>query len=312
MLARSVGFLVALLIASPVIAADPIFPPGSRIGIVPPPGMTVSKTFPGFEDRNSQVAMLLMELSASAYPDIEKQFAADALKAQGVDVTGHEDLQLKGGRGFIVTARQPIGAASARKYALVATADDLTAIISVQVPDAADAAYSDAAMHASLATFTTRAVVPEEEQLALLPFSLKDLGGMRIVRAAASGAALLTYGPKNEIEIVDQPLLLITLAPGVQEPGSEGESLARRAISATPDVKEMRLLRSEKMRISGQNGHEILADARDAKTNMDITLVQWIRFGPSASMRLLGATRKDQWDQYYPRFRAVRDGIEPK
>ena len=74
----------------------------------------------------------------------------------------------------------------------------------------------------------------------------------------------------------------------------------------------MRLLRSEKMRISGQNGHEILAAARDAKTNIDITLAQWIRFGPSASMRLLGAARKDQWDQYYPRFRAVRDGIEPK
>jgi hypothetical protein len=312
MLARSVGFLLALLIATPVVAADPIFPPGSRIGIVPPPGMTVSKAFPGFEDRSSQVAMLFMELSASAYPDIEKQFATDALKAQGVEVTAHQDLQLKSGHGFMVTARQPVGAPPGRKYALVATADDLTAIISVQVPDVAEVAYSDAAMHAALATFTTRAEVPVEEQLALLPFALKDLGGMRIVRAAANGAALLTYGPSNAIEIIDQPLLLITLAPGVQDPSSEGESLARRAISTIPDVKELRLLRSEKMRISGQNGHEIIADARDAQTNIEVTLAQWLRFGTSASVRVLGAARKDQWDQYYPRFRAVRDGIEAK
>jgi len=43
-------------------------------------------------------------------------------------------------------------------------------------------------LRVSLATFTTRAAVPVQEQLDLLPFSLKDLAGFRIVRAAASGA----------------------------------------------------------------------------------------------------------------------------
>jgi hypothetical protein len=27
---------------------------------------------------------------------------------------------------------------------------------------------------------------------------------------------------------------------------------------------------------------------------------------------VLGVVRKDQWDPVFPRFRAVRDGIEPK
>jgi hypothetical protein len=178
--------------------------------------------------------------------------------------------------------------------------------------DAAQDSYPDAALRASLATFTTRSAVPVQELLDLLPFLLKDLAGFRIVRAAASGAALLTDGPKDAIELNEQALLLITLGPGAPEQASDRESLARRAISGTPGVKDMRVLRSEAMRIGGQQGHEILVEAKDLKTDADVTLVQWLRFGPGGSLRLLGAARKDQWESVFPRLRAVRDGIEPK
>lgn len=40
-------------------AAEPIFPSGSRIGIVPPPGMTMSTAFQGFED-TAHGAVLVM------------------------------------------------------------------------------------------------------------------------------------------------------------------------------------------------------------------------------------------------------------
>jgi hypothetical protein len=56
----------------------------------------------------------------------------------------------------------------------------------------------------------------------------------------------------------------------------------------------------------------MLVGAKDTKTEADLTLVQWLRFGSGGTLRLLGAARKDQWDSIFPRLRAVRDGIEPK
>ncbi len=44
-----------------------------------------------------------------------------------------------------------------------------------------------------------------------------------------------------------------------------------------------------------------------------LALVQWLRFGTGDSfLRIVGAVHKEQWDQFFPRFREVRDGVETK
>jgi hypothetical protein len=43
-----------------------------------------------------------------------------------------------------------------------------------------------------------------------------------------------------------------------------------------------------------------------------VTIVQWLRFGSQTAMRIIGSSPRDQWDKAFPRFRAVRDGIQPR
>ena len=50
-------FMLALA-ALPASAAEPTYPPGSRIGLAPPAGLVPSKTFFGYEDLNNSVAMI--------------------------------------------------------------------------------------------------------------------------------------------------------------------------------------------------------------------------------------------------------------
>jgi hypothetical protein len=111
-------------------------------------------------------------------------------------------------------------------------------------------------------------------------------------------------------------VLLITIVPSdPNAPGDQAadrDSVARRAIAATPGLKEVRIARSEPLRIGGQPGQEMLVEAKDAKSDTALTLVQWIRFSPNGYMRLLGIARKEQWEKVFPRFRAIRDGIEAK
>lgn len=304
------GLLV--MAAFPAQAADPVFPPASRIGLVPPDGFVVSKEFTGFEDRPRKAAILIVELPAEAYAEIAKGATADILKAGGAAVESSEPFSLGSGPAFLVIGRQSAEGMTVRKWVLVASTPDLTAAVTIQVPDPEKDTYPDAAVRAALATVTVRAHVPAEEQLAALPFTLRDLAGFRPVRALIGSAALLTEGPKDVIELAEQPLMLIAVAPGAPSEPGDRDRFARTVFGGTPGIKDIRLVRAEPQRIGGQPGHEIVANAKDMKTDTDITLVQWLRFGAGGHMRMVGVARKDAWESIFPRFRAVRDGIDPK
>ena len=59
------------------------FPIGSQIGMVPPPGLAASTSFPGFEDPDNSVFIRLIALPGNAYGEIEKTMTNDALRKQG-------------------------------------------------------------------------------------------------------------------------------------------------------------------------------------------------------------------------------------
>jgi hypothetical protein len=66
------------------------------------------------------------------------------------------------------------------------------------------------------------------------------------------------------------------------------------------------------MRINGVHGYEVRARARGAG-GAPLALVQWLRFGGGDGfLRVIGVTAQDRWDDLFPRFRAVRDSIDPR
>jgi hypothetical protein len=69
---------------------------------------------------------------------------------------------------------------------------------------------------------------------------------------------------------------------------------------------------SEPLRIDGVAGYETRVDAISGKDNTAVTVVQWLRFGGPTVMRIIGSAPRDQWEKAFPRFRAVRDGIQQR
>jgi hypothetical protein len=315
-MARMIVFLMALALTIAGTAraqTDPVFPPGSRVGLVPPQGFVTGKAFKGFADVEKNAMILITELPASAYPALEERIADDQLQKQGITVESRETLTLPTGPAFLVAGRQEAGGIAFRRWVLFGSTPDLTAVVSAQVPESAQTTYPEAAIRAALATFAVRAKAPAEELLDSLPFTVGDLAGFRLVRVLPGNAALLTDGPNDGVEIAEQPLVLISVGRGA--PASdprERDRFARGVLAETPGVKELRLTRSEPLRIGGQQGHEILADAKDVKTGTDVVVAQWLRFGANGHLRMTGMARKEQWTPLYPRMRTIRDGLDPR
>lgn len=308
--------LLALALAlSAARAADPIYPPGSRIGLAPPAGLATSKSFFGYEDPDHKVAVILVALPAKAYAELDRTIDAAALKRQGVTFESREPVPVATGKAFVVIGHQEVENTKVRKWLMVASSSALTALVSVQVPDTAREFYPDAAIRASLASLAIRDSVPVEEQLGLLPFKVDELAGFRVAGILPGRAVMLSDAPAESAgppELTLEPHFLVAIAPGGPSQPSDRDTFARDLFGTIPNLRDVRVMSSEPLRMGGQQGHQILAEARDASGAFALTVAQWLRFGGGAYVQMIGIARTDAWKSAYPRFRSVRDGIEPK
>jgi len=302
--------LIAL--ALPAGAADAVFPTASRLGMVPPPGLEASKSFPGFEDSDKTAFIRLIALPEQAFAEIDKTMTNDALKKQGMVVEKRETLKLPGGNAILVLTRQETPVGRLRKWLLIAPVENLTAMVSFEMQAKSPPLFSDDAVRQAFATLTTRAHVPDSEQLQMVPFRVGDTAGLRLVRVVPGVAAQFTEGPKDTLEALEQPQLVIAAASGGPAQTGDRDQFARNAMSGLPPMKDVRIATSESMRIGGQAGHEVRARGVDPQTGQEIEIVQWLRFGTGAYLRILGLAPKENWTAAFTRFRAVRDGLEPR
>jgi hypothetical protein len=308
-LAALLAFLFFTALAQ---AADPTFPIGSRIGLVPPPGMVMSKNYLGFDDVDKDAAILLASQVAAAYPDIEKSLTPESLKAQGITIDKRETMQFPFGGGVLVTGKQTSDKKVYRKYLLVAQASDLTVLVNAQVPEQ-ETAYPDAAMHAAIASVALRATVPDVEKLSLLPFTVGDLAGFHI-QSVLPGRALVLIDNPNGTPTADdfEARMFVAAFPGGPSESDDRAQFARLAFDQIVGIKEIKLTMSEPLRINGQSGFQTMAQAKDARTNADIMVAQWLRFGGGAFMQMIGMAKADGWTTELTRLRTIRDSIEPR
>ena len=306
--------LMALLVLMPpkgAAAADVIFPAGSRLGLVPPPGMVPSRTFQGFEEPGTKAAILLTTLPADAYEQLAKSMVPETIKKEGIEVERREAFELPAGKGFVLTGRQTIEKERYRKWLLIASADDLTALVNVQVPEQATN-YSAEAVRAAFATLAVRAQIPEAEQLTLIPFRIGELAGFHVEDVLPGRAIVLVDPPSQTADgasATAKARMFISALPGGPGEAADRDNFARVAFGQIVGIKDVRLQDAGPLRIANQPGYQTLAKAKDAGTGIDVMVVQWLRFGSGGFLRMIGIARADVWPEMFGRLRAVRDGV---
>jgi len=292
-------------------AADAIFPTGSRLGLVPPAGMVPSRTFQGFEEPGTKAAIVLTTLPANAYEQLAKSMVPEAMKKEGIEVERREPVELPSGKGFVLSGRQTIEKERYRKWLLIASADDVTALVNVQVPEQA-ANYSEEAVRAAFATLAVRPHIPETELLALIPFSIRELAGFHI-EDVLPGRAIVLVDPASQTAdgagATAKGRMFISALPGGPEEAADRGNFARVAFGQIVGIKDVQLQDAGPLRIASQPGYQTLAKAKDAGTGADVMVVQWLRFGSGGFLRMIGIARADAWPEMFGRLRAVRDSV---
>jgi len=305
--AAIVAIWAALAGISSAANAEPVFPPGLRVGLEPPEGLVLSKRLPGFEDPDRQAVIAILDLPGPAYDDIERSvFSKEQENLAGVQ---RESFPFVSGIGFLISGQSTVNGVVLHKWFLLASAygKNLTTLINVEVPDAAYPVYTDAVVRKMLASMTFRPP-PIAEQLGQLPFKFNEMAGFRVMQVNPGGGVILTDGPADDM--AREPFMIISVGPGGPSDPGERPNFAREMLAAAP-LRDIAVTMSDNMRIGGSQGFEIRAQAK-ALDGAPVAVVQWVRFGSSGFLRMIGVSRPDAWDALFTRFRAVRDGIVMK
>src|SRR3954469_22482049 len=304
-------FAVALLTvaASPAFAADPVFPPGARVGMVPLVGLGRAKSFIGFETEDQGVKVVVADLPAEAYREVANAFKANPGGTGGVKP---ESIETAAGLGYYtVESAKDAASGNVRRYSMIVPGIAFSGYVAVQVPENASRIYTDDAVRQMFASAAIRKEVPLEEQLGLMPFKISELGDFKNVRTLAPGAAIVLADGDETTGFEPAPFMVIGVIGATPAQPEDRGRFAQQAATTIPGVRDARITMSEPIRIDGMPGHETRIDATGGTDNTPVTVVQWLRFGGSNSWRIIGSAPRDQWPKAFPRFRAVRDGIHP-
>jgi ribosomal protein L10 len=302
---------VALLFAAlgPALAADPVFPPGVRVGMTPLVGLIPAKTFAGFESADESVKVLVAELPSEAYAEVMNALKANPAVASGVKP---ESITTAAGMAYYTTETAKNGTSIVHRYSMILPGGTFAGYVAVQVPENAAKIYSDEAVRQMFASVVIRKEVPVEEKLGLMPFKVSELSAFKNVRTLTPGAAVLLADGDETASIEAAPFMVIGLMGSAPAQPDDRGRFAEQAATSIPGVRNWRITMSEPVRIDGMAGYETRIDATSGKDNTPVTMVQWLRFGGGQnSLRIIGSAPRDQWAKAFPRFRAVRDGIQP-
>lgn len=301
---------VAIGLAVPAHAADVTFLPGLRIGLKALPGLAPARGFPGLESMNDSVKVLITELPVSAYTEVE---AALKIDPAGKGPVKPEPLQIAAGKAFYTVENAKIGADSVRRYAMILPGAGFTGYVAVQIAESAADKFSDEAVKGMLASVEVRSEVPVNELLALMPFNVTELSNFKNVRMLATGAALLLGDAPAEAPSETAPFMILGTISGVPEKADDRARFAQQATAEIPGLRDAKLTMAEPVRIDGAPGFETRVEAISGKDSVPVTVVQWLRFGSGGgALRIIGSTPREQWGAAFPRFRAVRDGLQGK
>jgi hypothetical protein len=296
-------------LTAPVRAADVVYPKGSHVGLIPLEGLKTARNFPGFEDADAGVKVLVTELPAAAFTQVENQLKS---AQQPADAPKPESFDTAAGKSYLNHETATDAGGKVDRFALLVAGTELSGYVVIQVPEKA-AAYSEAAVRKMLATTTMRADVPVDELLAVLPFKVSNLADFKKVRIIPPGAAVTLSDSNGDVlDLAGPPYVIISLAPISAATNEDRDRIARDLVNTLPGLKNVRITNAEPMRISGSPGFEIRVEATTAKDDKDVSLVQWLRFGGNATLRVVGGATRADWAAAFSRFRAVRDGVDPQ
>lgn len=303
---RGLSILLVLLLAlAPPLAAEPVFPPGSSIGLEPPPGFTPSSSFSGFEDARTRSSLLLAELPAVSFTEIRERFSAGVLATQGLTETGRRSLRIAGNDALLIEGTQTTRGVTFSRWVLLLAASDFTGMVTANIMEQPLRPESAAAVTAALESIVVRRPDPAAQRAAL-PYAFEETPRLQFQAAMAGNGAVLSSPGTQTMEParrLEQPsLIIVTSLERVVFP-RDPRATAEAALRGLPHYRDLALEPVTEPEVAGLRAVRTEARAIRLSDGSPRRLVQWMIFLPEGGyLRAIAEAPEAGFEAMRPEF----------
>ena len=269
-----------------------VFPPGVRVGLAPLVGLSPAKTFSGFETEDHGVKVLITELPAAAFGEVETAFKTrpvpGAAKPESIDTAA--------GKAYYTIEAAKDVAGTIKRYSMILSGGSFSGFVAAQIPENASKIYTDEAVRRM---FASRGDPHRSAGRGTACAAAVQGHRTRLVQErphAGAGCCRPALRRRRERPRLDATSFMVigtvASAPGAPE---DRDRFAREAAGTIPGLRDGHITMSEPIRIDGSPGYETRIDANSGKAATPVSVVQWLRFGSGnathADHRKLAARR---------------------
>lgn len=305
--------LLALL-AAPALAAQapgPVFPPGSVVGMVPPPEMKLANTFTGFESRYYSALVIVNELSPTAYAELVGLDDDALLKRFDFGVLRRSNLRVGGVPAVPVRGRTASSYINEPKWLLIAGAPSRTALVTVQLPGSAIKFYTDEIVEAALTSVVFRPPLSLEESLDALLFTIGDFAGYRATRFFGRLGVLLTEGPLDVDPDAVQPRIAVFWSYSGSVP-PQPRDMVQPFDFGWRQASRIGSVREEKMLVYGEEWTLREYDVIERGTGLELVGFSAMLNLRAGWLQVEAGVRAESRDEMRPRFRDLALSVSLK
>ncbi len=307
------AFLFApALLAAPAATAqtEPVFPPGSHIGMVPPEGFVVSPDFQGFMEREQGASILINELPGDAFADVGAGFTRENLAARGIELLGPCDDVTVSVESVCLRASMKVGELVIERWLLVAQFPGITAMVMVNLPEfvLTEGLYNTAEIEASLSSIAYTADLAVSP-LDALPFAIEESTLLPFQQTFGGNGALYAAGrPGPGLK----PLWMV-IASFDRRPQARQSAFNRRIFQTLDAVSDAQITGEQALTIGALEGHLLEGSGKDSQTGSDMYVFHAIVVDETDKYyRMVGIVPAAEQETYRPEFIRLMQTFAPR
>ena len=291
-------------------AQDPVFPPGSRIGLVPPSGLVLSSDFTGFMDEETSTSIMIASVPKEAYEEMTAGMTPERAATQGMTLVGpcdHVTTSMES-RCFRVT--QSARGFLFQKWLLIARFDNETAMIVVNVPDMVmkEGIYTAAAMETALSSLAYSETLAGDP-LDALPFTIEEGELLTFQRTLGGSSAIYAGTP---VAGYPQPIWIVASSLDDSAPARE-LAFSRLAFQQIASLSEVEVTGEAPYAGTDLEGHILEGRGTDQESGSPLYVFQAVLVDASGKYyRLVGLVPDREKSVYRAEFLRLTETLQPR
>jgi hypothetical protein len=289
-------------------AADCTPVPGTRVCVEVPSGHEPGVGFDGYRWPSIDASLIILEFPGPR-SEYQKRLDQAGLQEKGVTLLRSEIVHACGDAARLLHLSQDVSGTRYNKWFLTCSDENVTLFLSAMYPASAEDELSEPFRAAVLSAVWNRSLVVDP--FAKVDWSLEIPPELQLAHETG-GLFMYTRDGVLEQQDVGAPLFLVGPSPGtVPIENLNLRASAEAGFHQLAQLRSAEIVASQARTISGFDAWEVVGRARDARTDLPLSVYFVLLLRGNTYMLVVGMVDANA-DAWIERFRASADSWKPK